>query len=69
MSERSFVVPNISCHHCTRTIERELGELAGVTHVSADAGTKNVIVSWDDTTSWEEIRAVLVEIGYPPSTD
>lgn len=67
MPQHEFVVPNISCHHCTRTIERELGEVAGVTQVSADAGTKKVVVGWTEPASWEEIRAVLTEIGYPPS--
>ncbi len=66
MPKREFVVPNISCHHCTRTIQRELGELAGVEQVSADAATRKVVVEWAEPSSWEEIRSLLVEIGYPP---
>jgi copper chaperone len=66
MPKREFVVPNISCHHCTTTIQRELGELAGVERVSADAATRLVVVEWAEPSSWEEIRSLLVEIGYPP---
>lgn len=40
MSTKTFVVPNISCGHCTRTIENELGDVAGVTAVKADEASK-----------------------------
>ncbi len=67
MPSKTFSVPNISCHHCVLTIERELGEVDGVTAVSAAADTKKVHVEWQDPASWEGISAVLVEIEYPPS--
>ena len=64
MAKRTFEVPNISCHHCVMTIERELGALDGVLDVKADVDTKKVIVEWDDTVSWEEIADLLTEINY-----
>jgi len=67
MSSTTFIAPNISCGHCTRTIEMELGELAGVTNVKAEAGSKQVIVEWETPTSWDEIKDLLVEIGFPPA--
>ena len=68
MSSQTFEVPNISCGHCTRTIERELGELEGVTSVTAEPATRRVTVEWDEArTSWEAIRSLLEEIHYPPA--
>lgn len=67
MQEKTFTVPNISCGHCTRTVETELGELPGVKNVKADIDSKQVTVAWGDPATWEKIEATLVEINYPPS--
>jgi copper chaperone len=67
MASKTFTVPNISCNHCVMTIERELGELAGVTSVTADAETKNVTVEWGPPATWEAIVSLLTEINYPPA--
>lgn len=66
MESKSFTVPNISCAHCTHTIEMELGDLAGVTSVKADQESRQVSVTWEDPASWEKIEALLREINYPP---
>ena len=67
MATRTFKVPNITCGHCVATIEREVGELAGVASVKADETTKMVAVDWQDSaTDWEAICALLEEINYPP---
>ena len=65
MTKKTFIVPNISCGHCTRTIESELGELAGVTGVKAEVASKQVTVEWEEPATWENIRALLEEINYP----
>jgi copper chaperone len=67
MADKTFDVPNISCGHCVMTIERELGELAGVKSVTADLDTKTVNVKWDSPATWESIRSLLTEINYPPA--
>jgi copper chaperone len=67
MASKTFTVPNISCNHCVMTIKRELGELAGVTSVAADAETKNVTVEWESPANWESIKSLLTEINYPPA--
>lgn len=67
MATKTFKVPNITCGHCVATIEREVGELAGVASVKADETTKMVTVDWGDSaTVWQSIRALLEEINYPP---
>ena len=67
MASKTFSVPNISCNHCVMTIKRELGELAGVASVTADAETKNVTVEWESPATWEAIESLLTEINYPPA--
>lgn len=67
METKTFVVPNISCGHCTRTIENELADLAGVTSVKAEIESRQVTVSWESPASWETINNLLHEINYPPA--
>ena len=68
MESRTVHVPNISCGHCTQTIENEVGELAGVASVEADAQTKQVTIRFAPPTTWPEIEALLSEIGYAPAS-
>lgn len=66
MNSKTFTVPNISCGHCTHTIETELADLAGVTHVKASQANKQVTVEWQEPANWDQIKALLQEINYPP---
>lgn len=65
MTTKTFTVPNISCGHCTNSIEMELSDLAGVQSVKAEKETKQVTVEWGEPASWEGISALLQEINYP----
>jgi copper chaperone len=66
MTTKTFTVPNISCGHCTRTVEMEVGEVAGVESVTADVNTRQVTVEWEAPATWDKIKSVLEEINYPP---
>ena len=66
MDSKTFTVPNISCGHCTHTIEMEVSDLAGVGSVKATEATKQVTIEWDTPASWDKINALLQEINYPP---
>lgn len=68
MSTVTYVVPDISCNHCVHTIQTELGELAGVTDVKADAATKKVVVTFDAPATPEALVKLLTEINYPPAS-
>jgi len=68
MNTKTFAVPNITCKHCTHTIEMELSELKGVKQVKADLDSKKVTVEWEEPTTWNEIKALLEAINYPPDT-
>jgi len=67
MTTKTVSVPNISCGHCVMTIQREVGDLKGVSAVKADQSARQVTVSWDpDITDWVVIESTLKEINYPP---
>ena len=67
MTTKTVNVPNISCGHCVKTIEREVGEVAGVASVKAETETRNVTISWDpETTDWVVIEDTMKEIDFPP---
>lgn len=65
METKTFLVPNIHCGHCTRTIEMEVSEVSGVVSVQANPETRQVTVSWEKPASWQQIRSLLQEINYP----
>jgi copper chaperone CopZ len=65
MDSKTLSIPNISCGHCVKTIERELGGIHGVTKVSGDAGSKEILVAWEAPATLEKIKAALKEINYP----
>ena len=67
MERKVFTVENISCGHCTNSIEMEVGEIAGVKMVEADIDSKRVMVEWETPANWDQIKSLLVEIEYPPS--
>jgi copper chaperone len=67
METKTVNVPGITCGHCVATIQREVGELAGVDSVSAEQASRQVTVSWDpDATDWVVIEDTMKEINFPP---
>ena len=65
METTKFSIPNISCGHCVKAIQKELGEMDGVDDVVGDPGSKEITVSWDAPATEEKIKATLKEINYP----
>ncbi len=63
--QQTYTVPNISCGHCTATIERELKTVAGVQAVKAELESKQVVVTVTEPAVLATVQATLVEIGYP----
>lgn len=69
MTTRTVSVPNITCGHCVMTIEREVGEVKGVSAVKAEKETRQVTISWDpDATDWVVIEETMKEINFPPAS-
>ena len=65
MEKKTFNIPNISCGHCTSTIENELKEIDGIFGVSSSIEAKTVTVEWDAPVTVERILDTLKEINYP----
>ena len=65
METTRFSISNISCGHCVKAIQNELGELAGVTSVEGDPGMKLIKVEWEAPATEEKLKATLKEINYP----
>ncbi|NNE96200.1 MAG: heavy metal transporter [Acidimicrobiales bacterium] len=56
-----YSVPDISCDHCKRAIESEVGPLDGVEAVTVDVDSKLVTVSGGDDGA---IAAAIARAGY-----
>ena len=65
MTTVTYTVPAISCGHCTRTIETELGDMQGVQSVKADQATKKVEIIFNAPANEDAIKSLLAEIDYP----
>ncbi len=66
MEQVTLTAPDISCAHCVKTIEEEVGALAGVSDVEANEATRQVKVHFDPSrVSLAQIEAALAEAGYP----
>ncbi|MBN1840694.1 MAG: heavy-metal-associated domain-containing protein [Deltaproteobacteria bacterium] len=65
METKTFSIPNISCSHCVMTIQKELGEIEGISKVEGDPTTRKITVEWDTPATPAKIRATLKEINYP----
>ena len=65
MNTITVKAPDISCGHCVHTIQSEVGELAGVQQVAANEQSKLVTITYDQPATEQQIKEMLVEIGYP----
>jgi copper chaperone len=65
MEQKTFHIPNISCGHCTHTIETELKELDGIADVQSSVADKTVTVKWQAPITLDRIMDTLKEINYP----
>jgi copper chaperone len=65
MISKTYSIPNISCGHCTATIERELSSLQGMKNVTAQVEPKQVTVEVNNENVLREVAITLDEIGFP----
>ncbi len=65
MTTVTYTIPNISCMHCVHTIKTEVGDIAGVQTVEADADTKQATITFDAPATEDAIKSLLAEIDYP----
>jgi copper chaperone len=61
-------VPDISCAHCVSKVQKAVGELVGVSSVTASSSTKTATVAFDpNCVSTADIAARMKDAGYPVS--
>jgi copper chaperone len=59
---RNFEVPGVTCDHCKRAIEGEVGQLEGITEVVVDID--KTLVTVDGIAADEAIVTAINEAGY-----
>lgn len=66
MARIEVTAGDISCDHCKRAIETDLGALDGVQEVRVDVARRRVRIDYDKTVvTPDRLREALDEIGYP----
>ncbi|AXL87161.1 copper-transporting ATPase [Streptomyces sp. CB09001] len=60
----AYAVAGMSCGHCSATLTRVIGELAGVTGVDVELDTGRVTVTADAEPDDAAIAEVVEEAGY-----
>ncbi len=63
MSERSYTVSGMTCDHCVRSVEEEVGEVAGVRSADVELASGRLTVAGDDFSD-EAVRDAVAEAGY-----
>lgn len=63
MATKNYTVEGMTCGHCEMSVKEEIGEIAGVTGVSADHNTGQVSIEGTDFND-EQVSAAVAEAGY-----
>ncbi len=65
--QATLKIPALHCGGCATTVTRSLEKLAGVQVTETDPESKLVQLEFDDlTTSLDEIREALDQVGFSP---
>lgn len=64
MKKVTFSVPEISCGHCTSSIEKGLSAIAGVHSVTSDIAAKTTTVEFDDSVTVPQLVEEFDNIGF-----
>jgi copper chaperone len=60
---KNYTVDGMTCGHCKASVEEEIGEITGVTSVTAELSTGTVTVTGEDIDDSAVVEAVA-EAGY-----
>lgn len=65
MSEITLQVSGMTCAGCGKSVNRAVGEMVGVSYVSADWEKGQVMVAFDETqTSLSDIKEAIEDAGF-----
>ncbi len=64
MTTTTFLVPGMTCGHCTSAVTDELSKINGVTKVDVDLESKKVKIESDVAVDWQIIVDAIDEAGF-----
>lgn len=64
MNKVTFSIPDISCGHCTSSIEKGLLSLSGIHSIISSIEDKTTIIEFDDSVSISQLIEELDNIGF-----
>jgi len=64
MTTATFLVPGMTCGHCTGAVTDELSKINGVTKVDVDLESKKVKIESDVAVDWQIIVDAIDEAGF-----
>ncbi len=62
-STKEYLVEGMTCGHCEMSVKEEVGEIAGVSEVTASHASGAVSVTGEGFTD-EQVAAAVAEAGY-----
>ncbi|MFC2030581.1 heavy-metal-associated domain-containing protein [Chloroflexota bacterium] len=65
MDTITMSIPNINCHHCIMTVQREAGYVDGADFLSGDIEGRTATFQVADSGALDALKATLAEAGYP----
>jgi copper chaperone len=63
MSDRTYTVTGMTCDHCVRSVEEEVGEVAGVRAVEVELASGLLTVSGEGFSD-DAVGGAVAEAGY-----
>jgi copper chaperone CopZ len=69
MKTENITIANLSCGGCVNTITKKLTTISGVEKVEVDLKTNNVSVNHNETVNRDQIKQILLLLGYPEATE
>jgi copper chaperone len=64
MTQTSYTVTGMSCGHCAQSVTEELTAIPGVSGVTVEVETGEVVVTSESPLSEADVRAAVEEAGY-----
>lgn len=64
MTMTTFLVPGMTCGHCTGAVTDELSKINGVTNVDVDLDSKKVTIESEAVVEWPVIVGAVDEAGF-----
>lgn len=64
MTTTTFLVPGMTCGHCSSAVTDELSKINGVTKVAVDLESKKVKIESDVAVDWQIIVDAIDEAGF-----